>query len=71
MTGTLSTSRRKVTLGIAGLLALTLMPLNSVSASVSSAAWAPKDPPSIYDPNAGPNATRRSDPQNEICATDI
>lgn len=70
MTDTNSYSRRTASLGIVCAFALSLIPIHSVSASVSSSSWVPRDPPSIYDLNAGPNATSRRDPQLEICTTD-
>lgn len=36
---------------------------------VSAADWTPKAPPSIYDPNAGPNAVRRTDYITDVCTT--
>ena len=34
---------------------------------VRAADWAPKDPPSIYSPTAGPNAVRRTDYIPKVC----
>lgn len=45
-------------------------PVQKIDATVRTTAWAPKDPPSIYDVNAGPNAVRRYDPQNDVCTSD-
>jgi hypothetical protein len=55
---------------VAGALSLSFIPLQGAQASVKSSSWVPKDPPSIYQINAGPNAVWRDDPQNEICTTD-
>ena len=36
----------------------------------STAEWTPKAPPAIYDPNAGPKATRRNDALSGACTSD-
>ena len=52
------------------LIFLGTFPTQRTSATVKSTAWVPKDPPAIYDMNAGPNAVRRFDPQNDVCTSD-
>jgi hypothetical protein len=51
-------------------LVATVIPLQGTAATVVSTSWVPKDPPSIYDPTAGPNAIRSVENQNDICSTD-
>jgi len=70
MTSTPSHKARTLAFIVAGALSLTLMPLHGARASVTSSSWVPKDPPSIYQINAGQNAVGRRDAQSEICTTD-
>lgn len=65
-----SLKSRAVAFIIAGAFSLSLIPLQSVRASVTSSSWVPKDPPSIYQIDAGPNPVIRRDPQTDICATE-
>lgn len=50
-------------------MAVVLVPI-AVTSDVTAADWTPKAPPSIYDPNAGPNAVRRDDFNTNVCTTD-
>ena len=56
-------STRTIVLLVCGSL---IFPFGS-RGSVSAADWTPKEPPSIYDPNAGPNAVRRNDFITDVC----
>ena len=57
---------RRVALVICGLLLAPALPIPEVDA----ADWAPKDPPNIYDPTAGPRANRRTDFITDVCVTE-
>ena len=55
---------------VAFLLAASAVVLEGSTNTVGAADWAPKDPPSIYVIGAGPNAVRRTDFINDVCASD-
>lgn len=55
---------------VACLLATSAIVSEGSADRVMAAAWAPKDPPSIYVIGAGPNAVRRTDFLNDVCVTD-
>jgi hypothetical protein len=55
---------------VAFLLAASVFVLEGSTNAVGAADWAPKDPPSIYVIGAGPNAVRRTDFINDVCASD-
>lgn len=61
---------QKITRRGAVALALLLLTPTGVAPDLDAADWTPKSPPSIYDPNAGPNAQRRTDHIADVCTTD-
>ncbi len=48
-------------------IAVLLVTSINIFSPVRAADWAPKDPPSIYSPTAGPNAVRRTDYIPNVC----